>query len=169
MVQVVKRNGTFAKFDKTKIVNAITKAMIVGGSLNKDLAEYIAADIEKKVSNMQTVYISEIETMVFTGLCDNGESLTAKAYESYRSIREFQREHKNRIEEQVEDLVDGNSDYWNNENSNKNAKLVTTQRDYMAGIVSTEITRKYLLPPDVLQAHDTGLIHFHKLYCGFAA
>ena len=58
-------------------------------------------------------------------------------------------------------MIDGESEYWNTENSNKNAKVVTTQRDYLAGITSTDITRRFLLPEDVVKAHDEGIIHFH--------
>ena len=71
------------------------------------------------------------------------------------------RKQKSLTEKQIQELLSGTSDYWNNENSNKNSKLLTTQRDYMAGIVSTDITRRFLLPPEVVQAHDDGLIHFH--------
>lgn len=87
--------------------------------------------------------------------------MTAKAYEGYRCVREFQRENMNTTDEQISELLSGSSDYWNNENSNKNPKLLTTQRDYMAGILSTDITRRFLLPPEIVQAHDEGMIHFH--------
>ena len=109
------------------------------------------------------VDIKDIETQVFNDLVKHGKKTVAKAYEGYRAIREFQRKASNNIETQVTELIDGTSDYWNNENSNKNEKLVTTQRDYMAGIVSTNISRKYLLPPDVVQAHDLGIIQFHDI------
>ena len=161
MVKVVKRNGSLVVFDKTKISNAILKAMTVGNTINESIAKQIADDAECQYKDKEKVSISEIETFVFNELCKYDQQMTAKAYEGYRSIREFQRKASNSIEKQVKELVNGDSDYWNNENSNKNAKLVTTQRDYMAGIVSKEITRKYILPPDVVQAHDEGIAHFH--------
>ena len=159
---VIKRDCTEADFDKTKISNAILKAMKNGSGIVKPkIAEDIANEIEEECKNKDEISISDIESMVYDKLITKKQRLTAKAYEGYRSIREFQRENNNTTDEQISELLDGTSDYWNNENSNKNARLLTTQRDYMAGIVSTDITRRFLLPPEVVQAHDDGVIHFH--------
>ena len=87
----------------------------------------------------------------------------AKSYEGYRRVREFQRENVNTTDEEIEELLTGTSEYWMNENSNKDEKLVTTQRDYMAGIVSKDMSRRYLLTPEIVQAHDEGIIHFHDI------
>lgn len=163
MTKVIKRDGSLVDFDKNKIVNAILKAMKVGGKISKSVAEHIAEAIFDKYRGAVEVPICEIELMVFNELISRGHKNTAKAYEGYRAIREYQRENQNNIEQQVSELLGGTSDYWNNENSNKNEKLVTTQRDYMAGILSTNISRKYLLPPDIVQAHDLGIIHFHDI------
>lgn len=161
-LKVIKRDCTEAAFDKQKIYNAIMKAMKYGsGIIKKDIAQAIADEIYEECQNKNEVSISDIELMVYDKLITKKQRLTAKAYEGYRSIREFQRENFNTTDEQISELLNGTSDYWNNENSNKNPKLLTTQRDYMAGIVSTDITRRYLLPPEVVQAHDEGLIHFH--------
>lgn len=159
-MNVIKRDGSLEAFDKKKIQVAVGKAMTAEG--RRDLAEAgrIADEIEKRANN-HDISVASIEWLVFQLLCERNLERVARAYEGYRAVRAYQREHPSRIEEQIQKLVAGNSDYWNNENSNKNAKLVTTQRDYMAGIVSTEITRKYLLPPDIVQAHDKGIIHFH--------
>ena len=159
-MNVIKRDGSLEAFDKKKIQVAVGKAMTAEG--RRDLAEAgrIADEIEKRANN-HDISVASIEWLVFQLLCERNLERVARAYEGYRAVRAYQREHPSRIEEQIQELVAGNSDYWNNENSNKNAKLVTTQRDYMAGIVSTEITRKYLLPPDIVQAHDKGIIHFH--------
>ncbi len=155
-------NCTEVDFDKSKIFNAILKAMKNGSGIVKPkIAEDIANEIEEECKNKDEVSISNIESMVYDKLITKKQRLTAKAYEGYRSIREFQRENNNTTDEQISELLEGTSDYWNNENSNKNARLLTTQRDYMAGIVSTDITRRFLLPPEVVQAHDEGLIHFH--------
>lgn len=138
------------------------------GIYRKDIAEHIADDIEIRHMNIHNdndsnVKISTIETEVFNGLIKYNQKLTAKAYEGYRSIKEFQRNHKNTTDEQLNELLSGTSDYWNNENSNKNSRLLTTQRDYMAGILSTDISRRFLLPTEIVQAHDEGLIHFHDI------
>ena len=159
---LTKRNCTEAEFDKNKITQAILKAMKNGsGIIKPKIAEDIANEIYDENKDKDEVSISEIESMVYDKLITKRQRLTAKAYEGYRSIREFQRENDNTIDEQISELLDGTSDYWNNENSNKNPKLLTTQRDYMAGILSTDITRRFLLPPEIVQAHDEGIIHFH--------
>jgi ribonucleoside-triphosphate reductase (formate) len=162
MTKVIKRNGTLVEFDKNKIYTAIMKAMKNGsGIIRPKIAENIAEEIEKEYNVSLEISIEEIENKVYEKLISKKQKFTAKSYEGYRSIRQFQRENFNTTDEQVTELLRGTSDYWNNENSNKNPKLLTTQRDYMAGIVSTDITRRFLLPPEIVQAHDEGLIHFH--------
>ena len=84
----------------------------------------------------------------------------AKKYITYRYTRELVRK-ANTTDQSIKELIEGESEYWNSENSNKNATVVTTQRDYLAGITSTDITRRFLLPEDVVKAHDEGIIHFH--------
>ena len=162
MTKVIKRDCSEVDFDKSKISTAILKAMKNGSGIVKPkIADDIANEIEEECKDKDEVSISDIESMVYDKLITKKQRLTAKAYEGYRSIREFQRENNNTTDEQISELLDGISDYWNNENSNKNARLLTTQRDYMAGIISTDITRRFLLPPEVVQAHDDGLLHFH--------
>jgi len=162
LTKVIKRDCTEVDFNKEKITNAILKAMKNGSGIVKPkIAEDIANEIYEESRNKEEISISKIESMVYDKLISKKQRLTAKAYEGYRSIREFQRENNNTIDEQISELLDRNSDYWNNENSNKNSKLVTVQRDYMAGIVSTDITRRNLLTPEIVQAHDEGIIHFH--------
>jgi len=161
-MNVIKRDATEMPFDKNKIKTAILKAMTYGSGIVKPkIAEDIANEIYEEFKDKDEIDISDIESIVFDKLVTKKQRLTAKAYEGYRAIREFQRESENTIDEQVEELLGGISDYWNNENSNKNPKLLSTQRDYMAGILSTDITRRFLLPADIVQAHDEGIIHFH--------
>lgn len=162
MLKVIKRDCTEVDFQKDKITNAILKAMKNGSGIVKPkIAENIANEIYEENKDKEEIDISDIEVFVYDKLISKKQRLTAKAYEGYRSIREFQRESQNTIDEQISELLDRNSDYWNNENSNKNSTLVTVQRDYMAGIISTDITRRNLLSPEIVQAHDEGIIHFH--------
>ena len=165
MLKVIKRDCTEADFDEKKIYNAIIKAMKFGsGIVDEDVAMKIAEEIHKEAKRLPDgdwLDIYKIECMVFNKLIENGHVLTAKAYEGYRRIREFQRENENTIDVDILELLDDKSDYWKNENANKNPMLNTTKRDYMAGIVSTDATRRYLLPPEIVQAHDEGIIHFH--------
>lgn len=163
-MKVIKRDCTEVPFDKKKIEVAILKAMkngsgIVRPEIAKAISDEIAEAYEKV--DLEEVGISDIEAMVFDKLISKKQRITARAYEGYRSIREFQREQVNTTDEDVQELLSGISEYWNDENSNKNPKVLNVQRDYMAGILSTDITRRFLLPPDVVQAHDEGIIHFH--------
>ena len=161
-MQVVKRDCTLVDFDKNKIYNAIIKAMKNdSGVLEEQVAMDIANEIEKEYSGEDEISISDIESMVYDKLINKGQRLTAKAYEGYRSIREFQREKENTIDQEIVELLDDGNEYWKEENANKNPVLNPTKRDYMAGIVSTDATRRYLLPPNIVQAHDEGIIHFH--------
>lgn len=163
-MRVIKRDCSEVEFDKTKISSAILKAMKNGSGIVKPkIADEIANEIEEECKDKDEVSISDIESMVYDKLITKKQRLTAKAYEGYRSIREFQRENENTTDEEIEELLTGTSEYWATENSNKDEKLVTTQRDYMAGIVSKDMCRRYLLPPEIVQAHDDGIIHFHDI------
>ena len=170
-MKVIKRDCSEVDFDKSKISTAILKAMKNGsGIVKQKIAEDIADEIENECKDKEEVSISDIESMVYDKLITKKQRLTAKAYEGYRSIREFQRENENTTDSEIDELLDGESEYWNTENSNKNSKVLNTQRDYMAGIVSKDISRRFLLPPEVVQAHDEGIIHFHDIdYFGMNA
>lgn len=161
-MKVIKRDCTEVDFQKEKISNAILKAMKNGsGIIKPKIAEDIADEIYEENKDNEVIDIYTIEQLVFNKLISKKQKLTAQAYEKYRSIREFQRENTNTTDKEIHELLTGTSDYWSSENSNKNPRLSTTQRDYMAGIVSTDMTRRYLLPPEVVQGHDEGMLHFH--------
>lgn len=163
-MKVVKRDASLADFDKSKIESAILKAMKNGSGIVKpEIAAKIADEIEAEYTenDEDEIDISTIEAKVFDKLISKKQRLTARSYEGYRSIREFQRDSQNTTDQQLRELLDGTSDYWNDENSNKNSRLLTTQRDYMAGIISTDLTRRYLLSPEIVQAHDDGILHYH--------
>lgn len=165
-MKVIKRDCSEIQFDKNKISNAILKAMKNGsGIIKPKIADDIANEIEQYCidNQLDNIDISDIESMAYDKLISKKQRLTAKAYEGYRRIREFQRENVNTTDEEIEELLTGTSEYWMNENSNKDEKLVTTQRDYMAGIVSKDMSRRYLLTPEIVQAHDEGIIHFHDV------
>lgn len=170
-MKVIKRDCSEVNFDKSKISSAILKAMKNGSGIVKPkIAKDIADEIENECKDKEEISISDIESMVYDKLITKKQRLTAKAYEGYRSIREFQRENENTTDSEIDELLDGESEYWNTENSNKNSKVLNTQRDYMAGIVSKDISRRFLLPPEVVQAHDEGIIHFHDIdYFGMNA
>ena len=161
-MNVLKRDCTSVPFDKNKIYTAIMKAMKNGSGIVKPkIADEIANEIYEAHKNEDEISISTIESDVFDKLITKKQRLTARAYEGYRSKQEFQRDNNNTTDNDVIELINGVNDYWISENANKNPVLNTTVRDYMAGIVSTDAVRRYLLPPEIVQAHDEGIIHFH--------
>lgn len=85
----------------------------------------------------------------------------ARAYISYRHDRDLAR--GNSTDKIIYEMLDGTNEYWSKENSNKNPYVVTTQRDYLAGITSTDLTKRFLLPQDILKAHEEGILHFHDM------
>ena len=161
MVKVIRRNCTEDEFKKEKISNAILKAMTNGSGIVKPkIAEDIANEIYEETKDIEEVSISEIEQMVFDKLISKKQRLTARAYEGYRSIREFQRE-ENELDDVVYGIVEGTDKEVLDENSNKNAYIAPTQRDLIAGELSRNYSRRNLLPINITQAHDEGIIHFH--------
>lgn len=159
--QVIKRNGDVVKFNRDRISEAILKANkdVVGRQkASVKLAKTIAKEIEEEDKN--TLNVEDIQDIVEKKLMENDKYDLAKKYILYREKRAMVRQ-SNTTDISIKELIDGTNDYWNTENSNKNAKVVTTQRDYLAGITSTDITRRFLLPEDVVKAHDEGIIHFH--------
>ena len=161
MKKILKRDGREVAFDGQKIINAILKAFIaVDGKVSdyaKEKAKNIANFIEEKIQKTMTV--EEIQDLVEKGLMSTKRKDVARAYISYRNERT--RKRGNLTDQSIKELIEGKNEYWNNENSNKNAEVVTTQRDYLAGITSTDITRRFLLPEEIVKAHDEGIIHFH--------
>lgn len=161
MKQVIKRNGKKVKFDKEKIINAIEKAFleIDGEVIDKShqKAKEIAGYIESQDKNLS---VEEIQDIVEDKLMASNRKDVARAYVRYRYKKEVLRK-ENTTDKSIFELLGGTSEYWNNENANKNARAVTTQRDYLAGITSTDITRRFLLDKDIVDAHDAGIIHFH--------
>lgn len=166
MKKVKKRDGRIVDFDSSKIINAVLAAFKqVDGEISeyaKTKAQNIADYIEGYYIEDDDTYIpgiEDIQDLVEKGLMSSKRKDVAKAYVLYREERTRQRE--NPLDETIKEIVSGNSEYWNTENSNKNSKVVTTQRDYLAGALSTDMTRRVLLPKDIVEAHDAGIIHFH--------
>lgn len=163
---IIKRDGKEAIFDKTKIEQAILKAMKNGsGIIKKSIASQIADDaydaLYSKDDDIPTT-VDQVEDYVYFALLEYGEDLTAKAYEGYRSVQEFKRT-INTTDKSILDLVSHKNKDVMEENSNKNALLASTQRDLIAGEVSKDISRRILIPTEFVQAHDEGVIHWHDM------
>lgn len=164
-MKVQKRDGRLVNFNEQKIVDAILSAFKeVDGKLSNyavekatNIASYIKGYYEDEDDYIPN--IEEIQDLVEKGLMSTKRKDVAKAYVLYREERTKNR--GNLTDKSVADLLDGTSEYWNSENANKNAYVVTTQRDYLAGITSTDITRRLLLSKEIVEAHDAGIIHFH--------
>ena len=161
MMKVVKRDGKIVDFDESRIKIAIGKANNEVDESQRATEEEIEKIVEyvKKVKK-DRILVEDIQDIIENKLMEYKRFELAKAYITYRYSRALVRK-ANTTDQTVKELVEGNSEYWNNENSNKNARVVTTQRDYLAGITSTDITRRLLLPPEIVKAHDEGIIHFH--------
>lgn len=161
---VIKRDGRKLPFDKEKIIIAIEKAMnSYTGIYEEGQALRIANKIEDKAKELdKDITIHQIEEDVYYSLIEEGNLATAKAYESYRSVQEFKRK-MNTIDDDILGILNKTNVDVMDENSNKDAKIVSTQRDLIAGEVSKDIARRKLIPADILLAHDTGAIHFHDM------
>ena len=164
MLEVIKRDGQKVPFDKTKIAIAIEKAMNSStGLYEAGLADRIANEIEEyahKIDKALTIYA--IEDQVYYKLLEYHNPATARAYENYKAVQSFKRK-VNTTDEDVFGLLDRSNVAILDENSNKDAAIVSTQRDLIAGEVSKDIARRKLIPADIVQAHDSGAIHFHDM------
>ena len=164
MLQVIKRDGTKVPFDKAKIAKAIEKAEHSStGLFEEGLADRIAGEIEdyaKAINKDLTIYA--IEDQVYYKLLENKNPATARAYENYKAVQAFKRQ-QNTTDDDIIGLLDRSNVAVLDENSNKDAAIVSTQRDLIAGEVSKDIARRKIIPTDILEAHDSGAIHFHDM------
>ena len=164
-MNVLKRDGRIVQFNKEKIINAILKAFLAVDGEITDYASIKAQNIADYIASISTskdeLSVEEIQDYVERGLMSLKRKDVAKAYILYRKQRDNARQ--NTIDKTIDEIVNNSNEYWMTENSNKDAQLVTTQRDYVAGAVSTDIARRRILPQDVVEAHDAGLIHVHDL------
>lgn len=163
-MKVVKRNGKTELFNKQKIVTAIEKAMkSPSGVFIPGQAKKIADQIELDANTLRKVFtVKDIETAVFYHLVAEQNTATAKAYEAYRSVHEYKRE-ENTSDENILNLINDNDDDLRDENSNKNALILSTQRDLIAGEVSKDIAYRKILPEDLVEADKNCVIHIHDL------
>ncbi len=160
-MKIVKRDGHIVDYDPQKIRIAIGKANneVKGKEkVSKEQIDEIIKYIEEL--NKKRILVEDIQDIIEEKLMELGKYTLAKKYITYRYTRELVRK-ANTTDKSIKELIEGENEYWNSENSNKNAEVVTTQRDYLAGITSTDITRRFLLPEDIVEAHDKGIIHFH--------
>ena len=164
MLQVIKRDGTKVPFDREKISTAIEKAMnSSSGIYEEGTAGKIAREIEKYADTLKhSMTIYSIEDQVYYKLIENSNPATARAYENYKAMQAFKRQ-INTTDDNVLGLIRMTNKDVMDENSNKNSKVVSTQRDLIAGEVSKDIARRKLIPLDIVQAHDSGAIHFHDM------
>lgn len=160
-MKVVKRDGTIVDYDSEKIKVAIGKAnneVKPRERATKEQIKEIINYIEEQ--GKKRMLVEDIQDIIEQKLMEIDKYQLAKHYITYRYTRELVRK-ANTTDQTIKELLDGSNEYWNTENSNKNAMIVTTQRDYIAGTTSTDITRRFLLDEDIVKAHDEGIIHFH--------
>lgn len=153
---VIKRNGTEVPFDEQKIASAIKKA----GFVKEPAINKIIEKIKYQLSIKGSLTVEEIQDLVELGLMISSYKGVAREYIRYRKTRELIRENE-KANESILKLIDDKNEYLKTENSNKNHAIASTQRDYIAGEVSKDISMRLLLPTEVVEAHKKGAIHFH--------
>ena len=165
-MKIIKRNGTEVEFDITKIQNAITKAnaeVIDGKQLLEDDIIYISQQIEKTCQKMhRALGVEEIQDLVEEKIMHMGAAEVARRYIKYRYEHELIRK-ANTTDESILSLIENENEELKQENSNKDTRIVSTVRDYVSGEVSKDLSRRLLLPKDIVKAHDDGIIHFHDM------
>ncbi len=163
-MKIIKRSGKEVGFDGIKIISAISKAnaeVSEDKQLSLDQIRAIEESVVAKCRNLtRAASVEEIQDMVENGIMDSGHNEVAKKYIIYRYQHALVRQ-SNTTDEQIMSLIECNNEEVKQENSNKNPTVNSVQRDYMAGEVSKDITRRFLLPPDIVEAHEQGVIHFH--------
>ena len=163
-MKIIKRNGAEAVFDDKKIYAAVTKAneaVAEADRISEKEIRRITDKVTKKCDKLgRAVSVEEVQDMVEREIMGAGAFTLAKAYITYRYTRELVRR-ANTTDDKIISLIECNNEEVKQENSNKNPTVNSVQRDYMAGEVSKDITRRILLSPDIVKAHEEGLIHFH--------
>ena len=163
-MKIIKRSGAEADFDPRKIVTAVTKAnesVVPSARMSAVQIRRIAEDVESAAQNInRSLSVEEIQDMVEDQIMNQRAFDVARRYITYRYRRALVRK-SNTTDEQILSLIECNNEEVKQENSNKNPTVNSVQRDYMAGEVSKDITRRLLLPPDIVNAHEQGVIHFH--------
>ena len=163
-MKIIKRNGSEAVFDITKIIQAIGRANRTAAEseqLTPTQIQRIAEQVELNCKEMnRSPGVEEIQDLVETQIMAHGAYDVAKKYITYRYTRNLVRQ-ANTTDDQILSLIECNNEEVKQENSNKNPTVNSVQRDYMAGEVSKDITRRILLPQDIVEAHEAGIIHFH--------
>ena len=166
-MKVIKRNGVEVDFSKDKIVNAISSANNEVRSFNEKEAasddtinKIVTRLCERCRKRTRATSVEEIQDMIETELMKEHAYETAKRYIRYRYWRSQVR-HRNTTDDQILTLIENDNEEVKQENSNKNPTIVSVQRDYMAGEVSKDLTKRFLLPEDIVRAHEAGEIHFH--------
>ncbi len=162
--RVIKRNGEEVEFNDSKIMNAIKKAN-AEVSEEKQMTVMQIADITHRVVDrlseaQHAAHVEYIQDLVEIGIMEEGAYEVAQKYVRYRFRREISRK-SNTTDSEILSLIDCNNEEVIQENSNKDAKINSTQRDYMAGQVSKDLTMRLLLPEEIVKAHEEGVIHFH--------
>ena len=163
-MKIIKRSGAEVEFDPKKIVIAVTKAndsVVPSERMSEIQIKRIAEDVESAAANMnRSLSVEEIQDMVEDQIMNQRAFDVARRYITYRYTRALVRK-SNTTDEQILSLIECNNEEVKQENSNKNPTVNSVQRDYMAGEVSKDITKRILLEPDIVDAHERGLIHFH--------
>ena len=160
-MKVIKRNGQEVSYDINKIKNAISKANLQTKELSDEKIDKIVEDIDKKIQKSKfNLSVEDIQDIVEKDLIKYNAYETSKEYITFRYKRSLTR---NNLDGQILSLIEYENEEVKQENSNKNPRILSVQRDYMAGVISKDISERILLPKEIVQAHKEGIIHFHDM------
>ncbi|WP_409422663.1 anaerobic ribonucleoside-triphosphate reductase [Pseudaeromonas sp. ZJS20] len=160
---VIKRDGCRVPFSGMRIIEAVAKAAEAVGVKDLAYCAQVAEQVALRLSEQDEVAIGDIQLLVENQLMAGPHKEMARAYIEYRHDRDLAREKQGRLNQEIQGLVQQSNSDLLNENANKDSKVIPTQRDLLAGIVAKHYAKQYLLPRDVVQAHERGELHFHDL------
>ena len=165
-MKIIKRDGSEQTFSKSNIYEAISKAnqkvKLEDRFTNNEIKDIAKVIEEKCKAETHAINVEDIQEMVEDAIIMAGKSALAKEYITYRYMRALERQ-KNTTDDKILSLLDNDNEEIKQENANKNPTILNVQRDYMAGEVSKDISRRYLIPEDIYRAHQEGIIHFHDM------
>ncbi|MHB0943413.1 anaerobic ribonucleoside-triphosphate reductase [Paenibacillus sp. ALE1] len=160
--QVIKRDGTVVDFNKQKIIDAICKAMVrTNNGIDKEIAEKVAKKVIHKIEGLNKVDIEQIQDEVVSALMVSKRKDVAVEYIGHREVRSLKRRERSSLDKKVHGLLELTNEEVMSENSNKDSQTIPTQRDLLAGIMAKDYAQAYMIPKRVVDAHNSGDLHFH--------
>ena len=163
MTDIIKRDGSRQSFDGPRIERAVSSALNDAHIKDDQFASYVAAEVEKTFANRERVDIYEVQKLVEDLMMHSNYTAAARKYIEYRNSRDIERESRNALSKDILSIINQDNEELLNENANKDAKIIPTQRDLLAGVVAKHYAKQHMLPTHITAAHERGEIHYHDL------